>query len=113
MAGTAAPSVSSSPPATVPIDTGIDMSGVWMGIAGLLVLVIIGAVLIHMVRQHFSPTHAPGDDGFSLHDLRQLRDTGKLSDDEYDHLRGLLVGTSSTKHMHDDDHDQNDVRKHE
>ncbi len=89
------------------------MSGVWLGIAGLLVLVIIGAMLIHLVRKHFNPTNNLENEGFSLHDLRRMRAQGKLSDEEYNYLRGLLVGRARTEQMCDDDDDTADVRKHE
>ena len=93
MARPAVQGVISAPHESLPVETATDMTGVWIGIAGLLVASIIGALLIHAVRRHYAQQHSSGEDGFTLQDLRALRDTGRLTDAEYDHLLGLLVGT--------------------
>jgi len=93
MAVAAVKGVTSNKSDCPPIETVVDMTGLWIGIVGLLILSIIGALLIHAVRRHYNDLESSGEGGFTLHDLRQLRDTGRLSNDEYEHMRGLLVGT--------------------
>jgi hypothetical protein len=56
----------------------------------IVVLVIAGGGVMLMRRWLKSDDHSPAATGFSLTDLRQLRDSGQMSAEEYERARGKL-----------------------
>jgi uncharacterized membrane protein len=54
-----------------------------------LVLLLFGAVA--WLRRHFSPTRQSSPVGFSLSDLRSLRQKGAISDEEFERAKAKLL----------------------
>jgi hypothetical protein len=57
----------------------------------LLVVVIAGGVIIYLVRRTASNSATPSQ-GFTLHELRELRRTGELSDAEFEKAKETVIG---------------------
>jgi len=64
-----------------------------------VVLVIVGALLIRSIRRWYLDTErsATESSGFSLHELRELRAEGRITQEEYDAARLIIIGSSATK----------------
>ena len=69
------------------------VADVWIWVVVLLVVVVLGGVLIIMVRKR-----AHGDDldrpalGLSLADLREMKAEGRLSDEEFERAKAMVIG---------------------
>lgn len=63
----------------------------WGGI--LILIVLAGFFVIMAVRRRFAESgrHAAQDPGFSLSSLRELRDRGELTPEEYDRMRARVI----------------------
>jgi hypothetical protein len=65
----------------------------------LLVLAVIGGIVIMLVRRWVRSSDGPSEEGFTLHDLRQLHAAGRLSDEEFERAKARLIervrGTTS------------------
>lgn len=61
-------------------------------IIGLAVIVFIGAGAIYYVRKMMYGQSSALEDGFTLHDLRQLHAKGELNDEEYERAKDALIG---------------------
>lgn len=59
---------------------------------GLGVIVFIGAGAIYYVRKMMQRQSSTLEDGFTLHDLRQLHAQGKLNDEEYERAKDAMIG---------------------
>lgn len=64
----------------------------WLGV--LLVVAVVGGLGIMWLRRRLlsKETSTPG--GFDLHSLRELRDRGEVSPEEYERLKALVIGQS-------------------
>ncbi len=66
---------------------------VWVWVTVLLVVVVLGGLLVVMVRKR-----AHGDDsdrpalGLSLADLRQMKADGRLSEEEFERAKAMVIG---------------------
>jgi membrane protein implicated in regulation of membrane protease activity len=61
------------------------------GLIALLVLAVIGGIVIMLVRRWVRSSEAPPEEGFTLHDLRQLHAAGRLSDEEFERAKATLI----------------------
>jgi hypothetical protein len=68
-----------------------DWSSVVYGVVALTLLLLIGAIAIMAARRLFFRPPASEEDTFSLHGIRQLLADGKISQEEYEHLRKQLI----------------------
>lgn len=61
-------------------------------IAGLLGLAVVGGIIIYIVRRLLrgSEDHSEAG-GFTLHDLRRMREAGELSEEEFDRARLAMI----------------------
>jgi hypothetical protein len=63
---------------------------VWLAL--LLGLTIVGFIAIMLLRRWYRGTTSPdGAAGFTLHDLRQMRAAGQLSDEEFEKARDAMI----------------------
>ena len=64
---------------------------IWLGI--LFVFVLVGGIILLYVRARYRKQMEPPteDFGFTLADLKKLRDRGELSDAEYEVARNRMV----------------------
>lgn len=60
---------------------------------GLGVIVFIGAMMVYFVRKMLQSDSSAIEDGFTLHDLRQLHVQGKLNDDEFERAKDAMIGS--------------------
>ncbi len=60
-------------------------------LAGLGVLVVVGAVVIYLLRRSLGRGDAPPE-GFTLQDLREMRAAGRISDAEFAAMRAAIIG---------------------
>jgi len=61
----------------------------WMGL--LCTCLILGTIILTLIRNRMRRTGRWSEPGFSLDDLRELRDQGKVSIAEYEKLREKLI----------------------
>ena len=61
-------------------------------LVGLGVIVFIGAGAIYFVRKMMQSQSSTLEDGFTLHDLRQLHEQGELNDEEYKRAKDSMIG---------------------
>ena len=61
-------------------------------LAALLALVVVGAVLIAWLRRLSRGGNGSGEEGFSLHQLREMHASGLLSDEEFERARAEVIG---------------------
>jgi len=68
--------------------------GLIFGIVLALVLVIGGVVAVRRVRRWYRDTEidSSGSGGFSLQELRELRSEGRISEEEYDAAKAIVLG---------------------
>jgi hypothetical protein len=65
---------------------------VWLSI--LLGLAIVALVVSLILRQWYrSSSDSSGAGGFTLQDLREMRDDGRLTEEEFEAARTALIGT--------------------
>jgi hypothetical protein len=57
----------------------------------LLVLAVIGGIIIMVVRRWVRSPDGTPEEGFTLHDLRQLHAAGRLSDEEFQRAKATLI----------------------
>jgi len=53
---------------------------------------VVGAIVIAVARRMLHRGASSADAGFTLHDLRRMRDAGELSDEEFERARAALIG---------------------
>jgi uncharacterized membrane protein len=58
---------------------------------GLVFLVLLLLAVIFWLRKRLSPTREAGPSGFSLADLRSLRQKGAISDDEFERAKARIL----------------------
>ena len=61
-------------------------------LVGLGVIVFIGAGAIYYVRKLVQRQSSSLEDGFTLHDLRQLHAQGELNDEEFKRAKDAMIG---------------------
>jgi len=73
--------------------------GLILGLGLAVVLVIVGGFLIRAARRWYrdTETDSPGSCGFSLQELRELRATGEITQEEYDAARAIILGSVGKK----------------
>jgi uncharacterized membrane protein len=59
----------------------------------LIVIVIVGFIAIVLMRKYLWKSDAAGeyDTGFSLSDLREMRDRGEITSQEYEQTRARII----------------------
>jgi hypothetical protein len=58
----------------------------------LIVVVVIGSVFIMILRRRMNAAHSSAQDaGFSLSDLRAMRDRGEITPEEYEQTRARVI----------------------
>ncbi|MDY7108815.1 MAG: SHOCT domain-containing protein [Planctomycetota bacterium] len=60
-------------------------------LVALLVLAVVGGIVIMIVRRWVRSSDAPPEEGFTLHDLRQLHAAGRLGDEEFERAKAKLI----------------------
>jgi hypothetical protein len=63
---------------------------VWAGI--MLGLVVVGASAILILRKRLFDPHSGGGEGLTLAELREMRERGDLSPEEYERAKALVIG---------------------
>ena len=61
----------------------------WLGI--LVLIVLLGGGLAIWIRRRITSQSASSQGGYMLEDLRQLRDSGELSQEEFDLARQAMI----------------------
>lgn len=64
----------------------------WVGI--MIGLAVIGAVAILVLRKRLFDPHSGGGEGLTLAELREMRDRGDLSSEEYERAKALVIGSA-------------------
>jgi len=64
-------------------------------LVALLGVVVIGATGIWVVRRFARQESDDGAGGFTLQDLRNMKASGQLSDEEFNRARDLMIGRLS------------------
>ncbi len=67
----------------------------WLG--ALLVLIALGATAIFLMRRSLRRPEDSPPEGFTLQQLRDLRASGALTEDEYQRARAAVIGRHSTR----------------
>lgn len=70
----------------------------WCGILALVVLV--GSFVIMLIRRQYlkSTKNEAHDPGFSLSGLREMRDRGEITPEEYEAMRARVIAKVKGKH---------------
>ncbi len=77
----------------------------------MIAFVVIGAVVVMVLRRSCVGKDSRGSaDPFSLHELRRLRDTGAVSEEEFQRARAAMLGRHSTASVSVDNRDADDRR---
>lgn len=61
----------------------------WSGI--LMAAVVVGMIMVILVRRWLEPDEITLGDDFTLHGLRQMRDTGQMTEAEFERAREALI----------------------
>ena len=71
--------------------------GLIFGIVFGLVLIVGGIMAVRWVRRWYRDTEvdSSGSGGFSLQELRELRSEGRISEEEYDAAKAIVLGLGS------------------
>ncbi len=81
------------PLATTAATAAGDLFGqVWPWLAALLVVVGVGAVVIYLLRRSLARPKSGATEGFTLQELRELRASGALSDEEFERAKVAVIG---------------------
>lgn len=81
------------PTTSAPAATGIWL---WIGVIGaIVVLAAIGLTIAR--RRLLGRDHDDAGSGFTLHDLRAMRDAGRLSEEEFQHARAMILGHAGAR----------------
>jgi len=64
-------------------------------LAALAVVVVVGGIAIWLIRRTMRTDTASGGGGFTLQELRDMRASGRISDDEFQRARDSLIGRLS------------------
>src|SRR5438132_1508928 len=75
-----------------------DSGSVFVWCIVLTILVIGGIILVVWIRRKLSPDENFHGEGFSIGDLRRLHKEGKLSDEEYERAKQLVVAGLQQHH---------------
>ena len=62
----------------------------WLGV--LFVIVLLGVVALYIGRRIVNNAGSSESDAFSLHELRQLRKRGMLTDEEFEKAKDSIIG---------------------
>jgi Short C-terminal domain len=61
-------------------------------LAILIIIVVVGGIFIMMLRRKLTAQNVDeGDQGFSLSDLRKMRDRGEITPEEYEATRARVI----------------------
>lgn len=63
-------------------------------LAALVALVAVGALVVWAIRRWLDRGAEPPE-GFTLHDLRRLRASGQLTEEEFDRAKASVIGRLS------------------
>lgn len=76
-----------------------NLSNFWFWVALLIGAIILGALAVSMIRKHMfeADTEADGATPFTLHDLRRLRESGQLSEEEFEKARAIILGNAASR----------------
>ncbi len=55
-------------------------------------MVVVGGACIYLVRRMLQAGPSASDESFTLHELRQMREEGQLSDEEFEQAKALIIG---------------------
>ena len=81
------------PLATTAATAAGDLFGqVWPWLAALLLVVAVGAVVIYVLRRSLGRSDSAATEGFTLQELRELRASGALSDEEFERAKAAIIG---------------------
>lgn len=58
----------------------------------LVGVVVVGGGAIHLVRRMLQSGPSASDESFTLYELRQMREAGRLSDEEFERAKALIIG---------------------
>ena len=58
----------------------------------LLGVVVVGGAGIYLVRRMLQGGPSASSGSFTLHELRQMREEGQLSDEEFEQAKALIIG---------------------
>ena len=79
----------------------------WWGGGLLVAALLVGAGIRALRRRVLPKEEPPPDQAWSLQDLRRLRDSGELSEDEFETLRARLIarmgGAEGSKQARNDE----------
>ena len=78
---------------------------VWLIV--LLVLLIGAGIVLALVRRRMSPTEDFHGEGFNLGDLRRLHQAGRLSDEEYEKAKQVLIASAQAAQARRDEEKKN------
>ena len=76
---------------------GAEMLSLWIALGGILAAVLFGALLIVFVRRWYRRKAGNVDGGFTLQELRSMQRQGELSQEEFDNMRNVLLGSMAEK----------------
>ncbi len=74
-------------------------------LVALLGVVVIGATGIWLVRRLVRQESGGGEGGFTLQDLRDMKASGQLSDEEFNRARDAMIGRLSEPSEAEQDQD--------
>ena len=83
----------------------------WLGL--LVLIVLLGGGLAILIRRRITSNSGSAKIGYTLEDLRQLRDAGELSQEEFDLARQAMikgVRSSSERRTNAPEHSENPLR---
>ena len=67
----------------------------------LLGVVVVGGAGIYFVRRLLQSGSSASDESFTLHELRQMREAGRLTDEEFERARALIIGRVGDRSVSD------------
>ena len=66
---------------------------IWLGVV-MLLAVVLGTIVAVVRKIYISNQDSNTDCGYSISDLRQLHKEGKISDEEFDNAKQLIIAQS-------------------
>lgn len=66
---------------------------IWVSLS-LVGLVLVGLMLVSYIKRRLGEDDAPASAGFTLSDLRQMHKSGRMTDEEFEKAKAMVVGAA-------------------
>jgi hypothetical protein len=89
------------PLATAAATRPADLFGqVWPWLVALVAVVGVGALVLYLLKRYMGRPGSRAGEGFTLQELRELRASGALSEEEFERAKAAVIGRVTAPDTH-------------